>query len=301
MALVNTSTGKLRPLFKDGQFYSPRFSEDGKLLAVIPEARAGRALVYDVNTGTTRGEIEISSNADVAFLSGGARLVVADQAEGMIRVRLWEMDKRGARWEAFLPAKECRSLIAVQNAGRVAICTQVPYRTYVLELGSGVVLGWQDLGKIPLGISLRYDMVHLRESLLHVSSLIEREPGGAAPRGGLSTWFERVFFLKEGEEMADHLEQVIDIRTGRTVFQLQDSTVSGAWYSPEGRSLLVRRGERASAKIICYDVPRRNAWNWIIGVPAGIGVLLQCVLTCGHWLVKKARAKSVGPVSRKSA
>ncbi|MBI3410056.1 MAG: WD40 repeat domain-containing protein [Planctomycetes bacterium] len=87
---------------------------------------------------------------------------------------------------------------------------------------------------------------------------------------------------------------VIDLGSHREVFDLTNSSVQSLQLSEDGRTLLTVHGDEAGVYLRSWDVPARRAWLTIVGIPAGVFLLLAVV---GGWRDRRRAKRTASSVA----
>src|SRR5262249_50493094 len=74
------------------------------------------------------------------------------------------------------------------------------------------------------------------------------------------------------------------------VMWLDGLVPQNASLSPDGHSLLVLETADNACTLSCWDIPEKKPWRWILGVPAGLGLLL--VVPYQAWKRRRVRKAS---------
>lgn len=161
------------------------------------------------------------------------------------------------------------------------VCVVLGSEAQVRNAHSGEVLA-----KFRLPGSSHYSVLSENGQFAQVRSV------GAPPED----WRTAVFtflnkWLNAGIDINNSRLLVIDLASHREVFDLINSSARSVQLSEDGRTLLTVHDEEAGVYLRCWDVPARRARLTIVGMPAGMFLLLAVV---GGWRDRRRVRRSAG-------
>ena len=293
------ATGKLRHTIPVADFH-PRAASDNlfvlrdsrTLLIIHGDPRPGDLLgVWDTETAQWLGEIRLGKRYPVPLPNHDVFALATHPQESPAGLTLYQPRPFKKRWHREWPDKMLAAY-DIHGAGENLVTypsTNDPLaaqRLESLDMRTGetcfeVIMAhdaspsWHTLGR-HLVLTEWHDRQNGRNATLRwleanlLSALFPN-----LPRNGQTTTTTKVVDKDNGAELCR-----VDLT----------DTVSGL-LSTDGRTLFLYQEAppRGVARLFCYDVPPRRAWQYIVGIPLAIG-LLALAITCGwrRWRERKA-------------
>jgi hypothetical protein len=261
------------------------FSPDGRHVVIVPHDGKLPTEIWQVETATKQGELTTGGRGIPVFSPDSRHMVVfSREPKSVPRLVAVDLDAARILWERGWTGGEGFDALFNADSSAVLIVDVAANRFELVETRSGITLchpsplsqvagGWSMWGVGPVMggpyvlISAIPNNPGPGSSGIH-ERILEWLPGGIA----------RVDANDRGQTVA-----ILDARDGDVVFFSGDRSLASSFgfgqsefarFSPDGRSLVTTHRRGNSVEMRCYDVPARHPWQWIIGVPAMLGLTL---------------------------
>ncbi|MCI0639258.1 MAG: WD40 repeat domain-containing protein [Gemmataceae bacterium] len=260
------------------------FSPDSKVLALTAEVKEKREAVFEFHDTATGKKLAVSETSmdkpAILFAPDSKTALVESQIESFWRGwdgRLTLLEVRTGRklWErTFRTAMNVSSGFLAKSRQWYAVPGTGPLE--ILDAADGTTAHFipeSDEGLVAIvSISANGDWLAVPVRL-----------PAEAPSSGIWETIKR-FFTPAGHKQQLYEAHVVEITTGRVMDRVPVSNEVIILISNDGRTLISWDMESPGQDIVVWDVPRRKPWLWIVGIPAGLGL----VLIARRWARRRA-------------